>query len=92
MKVIKFKNTEEIETKFSVESLANKVAKCNISANGKVLFLTPKILSMVHEDEVLVDVYGNRNTKKELDKTRQRPISSLENGGATIYGLEIIEE
>lgn len=59
---------------------------------GDILTLTPKYLKMVHDDQELVDMYGQVKTKAEFIKDRKGVLYPSETGGATIFGLLIINE
>lgn len=88
---ISFKNSNGETSTYSLVSLkANKCLEKD-TKHGKIITLTPEYIDLVSEDQVLVDMYGNKKTKAKFLKERNGNLwpGGSRSGGATIYGILI---
>lgn len=89
-KYVLLKKADETEIKLSLESLIK--SKCN-NPHGKsdFVFLTKDILEILHDDQELVDFYGNIGTKEKFSKQANWK-NTTKSGGASMYAAKLLSE
>jgi len=68
---------------FSLNALLGQY-KCKFARQG-LLALTPAVLDLLADDEMLIDFYGNEKSVGEFKKLRKGKLYPDANGGPTIY-------
>lgn len=84
---ITFKNTNEEISKYSIKALLMEKCLKSSTSKNSFLALTPKYLDMVHNDQELMDIYGNIKTKGEFLEDRKGVLYVSATGGATAFGI-----